>query len=57
MHTPIMGSHVLIRVDRKRLERQLGYFWWHASLGSASGTLVFFFSLRVSLKHGAKNAH
>jgi hypothetical protein len=32
--------------DRKRLEREVRYFWWHAGFGSASGTLIFFFEVR-----------
>ncbi|KAF8252072.1 hypothetical protein K440DRAFT_609910 [Wilcoxina mikolae CBS 423.85] len=32
-----------IRVDeRNRAQRQVGYFWWYAGMGSASRSLVFF---------------
>lgn len=30
----------LLTYDRKRLEREMGYFWWYAGLGGASG--IFF---------------
>jgi len=29
------------------LEGKIAYFWWQAGLGGASGTAVFFFSLRM----------
>lgn len=50
-HSPPVGTsgrcHKILTgvCDRKRLERDIAYFWWHAGLGSASGTLVFFFKV------------
>ena len=53
MSQNLMTRNANIMCDRKKLKRQAVYFWLHAGLGSASGSLVFFFELDVSLKHSA----
>jgi len=34
---------LILTSDRKQLDQPADYFWWYAGLGSASGTIVFFF--------------